>query len=101
MRPAAPAAASSSLPDELSGDEFDEEAEAAFHDSPNRMEHTAEAFARLPRGCSATLARYGVGPLVVGMLLVVENFFIIRIFDPSIAVGTHVCARQLRIRCRA
>ena len=99
--PSSPAAASSSLPDELSGDEFDEEAEAAFHDSPNRMEHTAEAFARLPRGCSATLARYGVGPLVVGMSLVVEHFFIIRIFDPSIAVGTHVCARQLRIRCRA
>ena len=41
--PSSPAAASSSLPDELSGDEFDEEAEAAFHDSPNRMEHDRRA----------------------------------------------------------
>jgi hypothetical protein len=41
--PSSPAATRSSLPDELSGDEFDEAAEAAFHDSPNRMEHDRRA----------------------------------------------------------
>ena len=37
-----------------------------------------------------------VGALDVGMNSK-EHFFIERIFDPSIAVGTHVCARQLRV----
>lgn len=36
--PSSPAAASHSIPDELSGDEFDEEAEAAFRETPHRME---------------------------------------------------------------
>lgn len=36
--PSSPAAARRSIPDELSGDEFDEAAEASFHDTPHRME---------------------------------------------------------------
>ena len=40
-------------------------------------------------------------PTIIRCMNSKEHFFIERIFDPSIAVGTHVCARQLRIRCPA
>lgn len=58
--PSSPGAASRSIPDELSGDEFDEDAEAAFHDTPHRMEADRRAdFADRDEACEVGTAGRG------------------------------------------
>ena len=59
--PSSPGAASRSIPDELSGDEFDEDAEAAFHDTPHRMEADRRAdFADRDEACEVDAALHAL-----------------------------------------